>query len=246
MNDLPPGDAAAPCDQDRRRALLERLGVGFHDPALLTQALLHPSFAREEEADPLTANERLEFLGDAVVELAVSDYLFRRLPDRDEGGLTTTRSFVVRGGSLAAAAARLGLGEALALGRGQDTGGGRTNDSILACALEALLGAVYLDQGWDVARATALRLLAPEIDAALAARQRNFKGELQELTQERLRQRPSYRLAQLDGPSHQRRFAIEVWLGDEQVGRGEGGSKKQAEQAAAEQALRRLQREAKP
>ncbi|MBI2298116.1 MAG: ribonuclease III [Armatimonadetes bacterium] len=225
---------------DPRAAFEERLGVRFGDPELLAQALRHPSYTREREADRLESNERLEFLGDAVVQLAVSGHLHATLTDQSEGGLTSIRSFVVRGTSLAAAAGRVGLGEVMQLGAAAAGASLRGRRSILAAGLEAVLGAVYLDQGWDTARECVLRLLEQQIADASSRRHRNAKGELQELTQGRWRQTPAYRLLFSGGPPHQREFEVEVTVGGRVLGRGRAGSKKDAEQAAAAEALAEL------
>lgn len=218
----------------------ERLGHHFRDPRLLALALAHPSTARETEADPLLSNERLEFLGDAVLQLAVSAALYDDHPDGDEGRLTTLRSAVVREQALSRAAAEIGLGAALTLGPAADQAGSRARRSVLACGLEAVFGAVYLDAGWDAARACVLRVLEGELEGADGQRHRNHKGVLQELTQERFRQGPEYRLLDLTGPAHDRRFVVEVLLGERVLATGRGMSKKEAEQAAAAAAIEAL------
>ena len=231
----------SPGDRGAVAKLIERLGYQFRDERLLEIALSHPSLARELGTDPLLSNERLEFLGDAVIELAISEHLYLELPGHDEGGLTTTRSFIVRGATLAQAAAALDLGRALVLSRSADRSRGRSRESVLASALEALLGAVFVDGGWEPARACALRVLAPQIADAMAQRRRNYKGELQELTQDRFRTGPEYRVQEVSGPAHERSFAVEVLLGERLLAAGHGRSKKEAEQAAAAAALALLE-----
>lgn len=221
-------------------ALARRLGVVFNDPELFAQALRHISVVAERGEDPLRANERLELLGDAVLGLAVSEYLYRALPERGEGELTVLRSFVVRGTALAAAARRIGLEEALEVGRSARVVTARGWRSILASGFEALMGAVYLDQGWETARAVALRLLEPQVAEALNRAERNYKGELQELTQVRGGRAPTYVTVATEGPPHQPVFVVEVRLGQRVLGRGRAGSKKDAEQAAARAALAAL------
>jgi ribonuclease-3 len=217
--------------------LCARLGYEFRDPALLQRALWHASFTREGELDPALSNERLEFLGDAVVQLAVSAHLYDLLGDHDEGQLTTLRSFVVRGRTLARAAEPLGLGAALVMGQAAEQSGSRQRRSVLACGLEAVFGAVFLDGGWEAAQACVLAVLSEHIAEAIAERHRNYKGELQERAQEGGRQTPDYRLAEVNGPPHDRRFVVQVALGARVLASGAGASKKEAEQAAAAAAL---------
>ncbi len=227
---------------DRLRARVEAaLQVTFRDPALLAQALTHVSLTRELDQDDLASNERLEFLGDAVIQLAVSEHLFRTVPDGDEGVLSTCRAAVVRKSALARVAREIHLEEALRLGRSMAEVSARGLRTIAASALEAVLGAVLLDQGWETARACALRILEPRLREAPGRLPANWKGDLQEWTQERLRVTPAYRLVDSAGPGHERRFEVEVWLGDQALASGRGASKKEAEQEAAATALRRLQ-----
>ncbi|MBI5831895.1 MAG: ribonuclease III [Armatimonadetes bacterium] len=233
----------SPGDRGARERLSECLGYTFRDERLLETALSHPSLARELGTDPLLSNERLEFLGDAVIELAISAYLYEHLPSHDEGGLTTTRSFIVRGATLAQAAAAMGLGRAVVMSRSADRSRGRSRDSVLASTLEAVLGAVFVDGGWQVARDCALRVLEPQIADAMAQRRRNYKGELQELTQDRFRAGPEYRVLEVSGPAHERSFSVEVLLCERLLAAGFGNSKKEAEQAAAAAALAVLEAE---
>ena len=214
------------------------------DRALLDLALTHPSISRELGGDPLACNERLEFLGDAVVQLCTSDYIYRTLTDRDEGGLTTTRSFVVRGVSLARAAEALHMGDALALSRGANAAGGRKRSSVLGSLYEAVIGAVYLDGGWEAACRVISATLVDEMRDALAQRRHNGKGELQEYTQDKFGPTPIYRTVGVSGPPHDRHFEVEVSLGDRVLAKGQGSSKKAAEQQAAAAALERLKSEA--
>ncbi len=226
-----------PGDRGARERVCGHLGYTFNDDQLLDTALSHPSVARELGLDPLLSNERLEFLGDAVIELAISGHLYRELPDYDEGGLTTTRSFIVRGATLAQAAATIELGPALTMSRSADRSHGRSRESVLASGLEAVLGAVYVDGGWEAARDCVLRVLHTQIADAVAQRRRNYKGELQELTQDKFRCGPDYRVTEVSGPAHNRSFAVEVLLAERLLATGHGRSKKEAEQAAAAAAL---------
>lgn len=237
----PPADS----DDARLRAARERvlasLGVEFHDPALFSQALVHLSYVKDRNGDPLTSNERLEFLGDAVLQLAVSQYLFERWPTRDEGELSTRRAAAVRATSLAKVGEALGLLDALQLGSGLVADNPRGRRSVVASAFEAVIGAVLIDQGWATAREVALRLLAPRLTDHVAPETRNYKGELQELTQDRYHCPPEYVLLLADGPPHNRRFQVEVRVQDRALAYGTGQSKKDAEQEAAQAALSQLQ-----
>ncbi len=214
--------------------LAARLGHTFADPALLTLALTHRSWCAEHAGDE--SNERLEFLGDSVLGLAVTDHLIRRLPDAAEGHLAKVRAAVVSAPTLARIAHELDLGADLRLGRGELLSGGRLKPSILADAVEAVLGAVYLDAGWETARALIIRFLNDHIDEAAAGPGgHDYKTRLQELAARRSDGAPTYVLTE-SGPDHDKRFTAVVHLGGTAVGQGEGTSKKQAEQDAARRA----------
>ncbi len=231
---------------DPAAGLEERLGHAFVDRDLFRLALAHRSWCSEQDDGDEPSNERLEFLGDAVLGLVVADHAYRSFPDLPEGELTDVRKAVVNAAALAEVAADLGLGSALLLGKGEDAAGGRTKQSILADALEALVGALYLDGGLAVARAFVLGLLGPRIDAVAAgAARHDAKTALQELGVQRHGVGPVYEIAQ-EGPDHDRRFYATVTLAGEELGRGEGRSKKQAQQAAARVALARLSGGAAP
>lgn len=220
-----------------------RLGYVFGHPSHLETALTHRSYAQEQAArdEPQPYNERLEFLGDAVVDLAVTQCLVERLPDAPEGRLSTLRASVVNERSLAAAARALRLGEALRLGRGEERSGGREKASILADAYEALMGAVFLDGGWPTAFALVRAHLEEALEAAVAGRiEADHKTRLQELAHQRGDAPPVYALAGLAGPDHARTFQVEVSVGGQVLGRGRGHSKKEAEQRAAAEALTAL------
>ncbi len=222
-----------------RAELLARLGVRFTDPGLFDQALRHASYVRDRGESRLTDNERLEFLGDAVLELAVGEYLLRRRPASSEGELTTLRSRLVRATALARVAESLGVREAMLVGGSAET---RVSGlrRISSSAVEALVGAVFLDQGWEAARQCVLHILRAELEALDDARHRNYKSELQELTQERHHRLPEYRVLRTAGPDHERRFEVEVLLDGVVIGRGAGASKKEASQAAAAEAMASL------
>jgi ribonuclease III len=206
------------------------LGYEFADEALLRRSLAHRSWCAEHGE---VSNERLEFLGDAVLGLAVTNHIYRKYPDLPEGDLAKLRASVVNATSLAEVASEIGLGERLLLGKGEAATGGREKPSILSDALEAVIGAVYLDGGWDPAEELVLRLLDERIaDDALGPGGGDYKTRLQELVARRFEQLPSYRVRG-DGPDHAKSFVAEVFIAGISRGMGEGRSKKQAEQAAA-------------
>jgi ribonuclease III len=217
------------------RALAERLGHSFADRTLLHQALSHRSWCAERDGAP--SNERLEFLGDAVLGLVVAAHCYAAYPGFAEGELAKVRSAVVNARVLAQVAESLRVGEVLLLGKGEETSGGRTKASLLADATEALIGAVYLDAGWPPARTLILRLLGERIERA-AAEPDDFdhKSRLQEATVRRGDGVPVYEV-EGSGPDHGRRYRAEVFVGGDRRGAGEGTSKKDAEQAAAAAAL---------
>ena len=217
----------------------QRLGHSFADGNLLRQALTHASFGHEKR-QRLPDNQRLEFLGDAVLQLAVTTELYRRFPELPEGRLTVLRARLVNRHHLQALAQELGLGEHLILGRGEEISQGRQRGSILADAMEAVLGAVYAEAGWDAARAILLRLLEPSL-AAISneddGTEANPKGSLQEKLQAEGEHPPVYRCLSETGPAHARVYEVVVeWQGRE-LGRGQGASKKEAETHAAQAAL---------
>lgn len=220
--------------------LEERLGVRFRDRSLLDLALRHGSFSHERGRDPAKSYERLEFLGDAVLNLVVGDYLYRRDPDLNEGGLAKQRARLVNEAALASIAVRLGLGRYLLLGKGEEKGGGRQRPSMLADAVEAVIGAVYIDSGYGVSHAMVTRWLGDVADDIQRASE-DFKSRLQERLQRR-RQMPRYRIVQEEGPDHARTFLATVEVNGRPLGEGRGRSKKEAEQAAAAAALGRIER----
>jgi ribonuclease-3 len=214
-----------------------RLGHRFADPALLVEALTHRSRA-VEEGSSLPGNERLEFLGDAVLGLVVAQELLARDPRADEGALSLVRAQAVRKAALAAAARALGVGAWLRLGHGEAASGGRDKDSLLADAFEALLGALYLDGGLEPARAVILRELGALLAGGAPAHGgKDAKTRLQELLQGRGDPAPGYRVLAERGAPHAREFEVEVSSGGRVLGTGSGRSKREAEQAAAERAL---------
>ncbi len=219
----------------------DALGVVFKDRSLLTEALTHASYTNENpELGPVT-NERLEFLGDAILGLVVTARLFADFPGEREGRLTEFRARLVRGDTLASVASRIGLGNLLLLGKGEEATGGRSKPVNLAGALEAVIGAVYLDQGQRAAADFILRILDTELDSVAGSDVAdNYKSQLQELLQARQQPAPTYHVVETSGPDHNRRFAVEVRLASTVLGRGVGRSKKAAEKEAAEAILKRL------
>ena len=225
-----PGQASAD-------ALVERLGVSV-DPELLILALTHRSFAYE--AGGLPTNERLEFLGDSVLGIVVTDWLYRTHPDLAEGDLAKMRAASVSQRALAHVARELQLGPCVLLGKGERTSGGHDKDSILCDAFEAILGAVYLTHGIEVSRDVVLRLMGPTLtQAALSGVALDWKTSLQEATAERGLGTPTYVVDGI-GPDHQREFTARVIVGGDVVGTGTGSAKKHAEQAAAAEAYRAI------
>jgi ribonuclease-3 len=215
----------------------EIINYRFGQVKLLELALSHSSWANERGC-PEESNERLEFLGDAVLELCVSEEAYRRFPECDEGLLTKQRSRLVKTSTLAGVARGIGLNARLLLGRGEEAQGGRERDALLADALEALFGAVFLDGGFDAARGLILALLEPLWpDTPALPGGKDCKSRLQELTQETHRERPVYRLVDSSGPEHHKVFDVEVLLPDGRGFRATGPSLKKAEQAAAKAAI---------
>jgi len=214
------------------------VGVTFRDIALLRAALTHPSHANEHPDDPTSTNERLEFLGDAALGLIVAESLFARFPDVQEGRLTEWRSQLVCGPTLSRIAVEvLDLGPWLRLGRGEEQTGGREREGNLERAYEAIVGAVYLDQGLEAVRGFVTRTLADDLEALTRDPDvLNPKGALQQIAQDRFG-RPEYVLLAAEGPEHERHFEVEVRIGGAALGRGSGTSKQEAEKAAAREAL---------
>jgi ribonuclease III len=227
-----------------RRELERRLGYQFREPRLLREALTHSSATRLKGKRRRT-NERLEFLGDRVVGLAVAELLIRRYPDEPEGTLTSRLSALVREPALAATARELGLGAWLEVARSEEEAGGRERPAILADALEALMGAVYLDGGWEAAAAIVRRCLEPRLETMVGP-PRDAKTALQEWTQSRGLGLPEYRVTKTSGPAHAPMFEIAASLGDLASATATGGSKRAAEQAAAELLLARLSAGSEP
>ena len=220
--------------------LLNDLGWKAGNLSYYEQALTHSSFAHERGHRRLH-NERLEFLGDAVLELIISDYLYQKYSQLSEGKLTKLRADLVCEASLARIAYGLNLGQYMRLGKGEIVGGGASRPSLLADTIEALIGAHYLDRGFEVSREKVLELFFPILQELQEGHlRRDFKTLLQEFTQARYAVTPSYRIVRESGPDHEKTFTAEVMLAADVVGAGEGRSKKEAEQAAAKEAWNTL------
>ena len=227
-------------DEQRFRNVELAVGSVFLDGALLRDALTHRSYLNEiEEERP--SNERLEFLGDSVLGLIVTDFLYAEFPDLSEGDLTNIRSALVRTEALAGFAREINLGANIFIGRGEELNRGRFRPSGLACAFEALLGAIYLDRGYEPARSFALRFVKPALEDVLELRlHRNGKSTLQEIVQARRQMTPTYHVVQEAGPDHDKSFTVEVRVGEDILGRGIASTKRAAEQLAAQDALEAL------
>lgn len=236
MDRLPP-------EREALLAELEaKLDVRFRDRSLLHIALVHGSVGAEGRSRHGDNYERLEFLGDAVLNLVISDHLYRLFPTRLEGDLARLRAAVVSEGPLARVARAMDLGRYLLLGRGEEKGGGRTRTSLLADALEAVVGAVYVDSGYGVAHYCVTRWFADDLARLEEPGEGDHKSQLQELVQQLERRLPRYRITGQEGPEHSRMFVAVVEVNGRMLGEGRGRSKKEAEQAAARQGLEQLRR----
>lgn len=224
------------------KGIQERLGVGFYDLSLLQRALTHRSYLNEHPEHTLEDNERLEFLGDAVLDFIAGSWLYDRFPEMDEGQLTRLRAALVRTETLARFAQGLNLGDALLLGRGEAESGGRMRGRNLCGSFEALIGAMYLDQGMEAVQQFMEPLFGPALeDILLRAADKDAKSLLQEWSQAVLGETPIYRTISSQGPDHAKRFTVGVVIGKTIVGQGEGHSKQVAAQAAAQHALEAIE-----
>lgn len=224
--------------------LESNIGFVFQDKSLLTRALTHRSYLNENPDLPYLDNERLEFLGDALLDFVAAEYLYQHFPEMSEGDLTSLRAALVKGESLARFATELGLPPHLLMSRGEDAAGGRSRTPLLAGAFESVIGALYLDQGLAAARTLVEGFIVSEADRIHQQRlDRDAKSLLQEMSQGRLQVTPQYRLVETRGPDHAKEFTVEVVLRDQPYGRGIGRSKQIAEQEAARVALEILREE---
>ena len=216
----------------------KKIGHTFKDPSLLEQAFTHRSYLNENRGLGKEHNERLEFLGDAVLELAVTGFLYAKYPDKPEGDLTSYRAALVNTQSISGAGTKLGMNEFLLLSRGESRDTGRARQIILANAFEAVIGALYLDSGYDVAKKFIADQLFHKTDEVVEKRLwQDAKSRLQELAQERSKVTPTYEVMSQSGPDHDRTFVVGAFIGDEKIATGEGRSKQEAEQDAAQKAL---------
>ena len=221
--------------------LEQRLGTSFTNHDLLVEALTHRSYLNEHREYMGNHNERLEFLGDAVLELAVTDFLFKKFPAKPEGELTAYRASLVNTVSLAERAQALGISEFLLLSKGESKDTGRARDVILADAFEAIIGAIYLDAGYTRAEAFISKNLYSKIDAVIANRSyQDAKSRFQESAQEKRGTTPAYETLSEVGPDHDKRFTVGVFIGPNEIARGVGQSKQEAEQSAAQAGLEKM------
>ena len=221
--------------------LQETLGIAFNDASRLEQALVHSSYVNENPDFAPSSNERLEFLGDAVLGLIVAEKLYQDFPHFTEGEMTKLRAALVRRDTLSRAAGAIGLGDHLYLGKGEEASGGRHKPANLAAALEAVIAAVFLDRGSSAAQNFILKLFDDELRKVISqGRGVDYKSELQELIQAKEQQAPDYHVIEATGPDHGKTFTVEVRLGGTVLGRGSGKSKKAAESEAARSALKKL------
>jgi ribonuclease III len=224
----------------RFRDFQERLGIHFNDEKLLIQAFTHSSYVNEHRKKPHEDNERLEFLGDAVLELTISQFLFKKFPIMSEGELTKMRAAIVCEPSLVTFANELHFGEYVLLGKGEEMTGGRERPALLADVFEAFIGALYLDQGLEVVKQFLDNTVIPKVNAGAFSHVMDYKSQLQELVQRDASGVIEYKVLQEKGPAHSREFVSRVSLNGEELGIGTGRSKKEAEQHAAEIALKKL------
>jgi ribonuclease-3 len=236
--DRKPGNCTRPMGSKPLCDLQQTLGLQFGDASLLECALTHRSFLNENSAAEMKDNERLEFLGDAVLDFIVAEHLVRCFPDRQEGDLTSLRAALVRTETLAEFADQIRLGSYLRLGRGEAESGGRRRPALLCSGFEALMGAVFLDQGLDAVAKLVLSFVLPTIPNVLAEElDRDAKSQLQVWSQAQWHLTPRYRTVSERGPDHAKEFTVEVLIGETVHGQGQGTSKQSAEQAAAAAAL---------
>jgi ribonuclease-3 len=220
--------------------LQENIGIRFHDESVLRQAFTHSSYVNEQRSKRIQDNERLEFLGDAVLELTVSQFLYKTFPKMSEGEMTKLRAAIVCEPSLVKFAERLNFGELVLLGKGEELTGGRQRPALLADVFEAFIGALYLDQGLDAVFAFMEKYVYPLVDKGEFAQITDFKSQLQEFVQQDNLGDIQYRIVEEKGPAHNREFVSEVLLNNHSLGVGTGRSKKEAEQKAAAHALIKL------
>ncbi len=217
-----------------------RIGYVFQNKKLLRQAFIHRSFFNENRADVEEHNERLEFLGDSILGLMISDYLYHHLPTQAEGELSRLRAHLVEAGSCAKFLQKLEVSDYVQLGRGERMNEGRGRDTILADLFEALIGAIYLDGGMEEVKKFFWGHFQAEIQLILAHPARNWKAELQDYSQKKYQRPPVYKVLREEGPDHSKMFVIAAYMDEQEIGQGTGSSKKEGEQAAAQDAIEKL------
>lgn len=224
---------------ENARLFQAHIGIQFVNQSLIQRALTHRSTINESPF-LIGDNERLEFLGDAVIGLIAAEFLYQRFPEKREGSLTAMRAYLVRKETLARFARNIKVGNYLLMGHGEDESGGRKRDSILSSTFEAVVGAIYLDQGQKITTGFLLPFFQPELERLQTDQlTKDAKSRLQEWAQAELKQTPTYITVSTTGPDHDREFTVEVYVGDNLLGTGKGKSKQQAAQAAAQDALRK-------
>lgn len=223
---------------EKYREFEKKCNISFHDKSLLEQAFIHRSYINENKGVEKEHNERLEFLGDAVLELVITDFLFSKFPDVKEGILTAYRSSLVRTESISAAARSMGMNDLLQLSKGESRDEGKARDYILANTFEAFIGAVYLDRGYDSAKRIIADSLFENIDDVIETGSwKDAKSEVQEYAQEHYSETPRYELISAVGPDHNKHFVMAIYFGDRKIAEGSGNSKQKAQQSAAQHAL---------
>lgn len=224
----------------------KNIGITFKNPQLLEIALTHRSYLNEHQGAKIENNERLEYLGDAVLELIISDYIFRKYPGKAEGELTSIRSAVVRTESLAEESRKLGIGEHLRMSKGEEDSGGKDKDYLLANAYEAVLGAIYLDSGMESCVQFVTRTLIPKIDNIV---ENNLfidpKTQAQEIIQSKYKTTPTYEIVKEEGPDHDKKFTVALLINKKEKAQGQGTSKQKAEESAALAAIEIIEKEPK-
>ncbi|WP_026475972.1 ribonuclease III [Alkaliphilus transvaalensis] len=229
--------------EEQIKIFQDKIQYNFKAPELVVEALTHSSYANETKNRKFPYNERLEFLGDSVLSLIISDYIFNKYKHLPEGELTKVRANVVCEASLASVAKKISIGDFLMLGKGEELSGGRKRTSILADAFEALIGAIYTDGGLELARKFVLDNLLDLIELASNGElYKDYKTHLQELLQSKTTEKIAYRVIKEMGPDHDKTFEVEVCLGGQTLGTGSGKSKKEAEQNAAQEAIQKVRR----
>ncbi len=229
-------------DLNEKLPQLEKmLGVEFKSKELLLNACVHSSFVNEHHDEGVENNERLEFLGDAVLELVTTEYLFAKFPENEEGVLTSLRAALVKGPHLADVALALGIGPFLLLSHGEEKSAGREKKYILANTMEAIIGALYLDQGFDAAKHFVNRVILTNLEAIIAQGAHvDPKSKLQEIAQQKMDITPTYTVISEEGPDHSKVFTVGAYIGNNMVGQGAGSSKQKGQQSAAADALAKL------